>query len=154
MIMLRDVHGQLVHILLVEDSPTDVMLTREAMEQYKVLNPLDIVEDGVDAMDYLKRRGKYADQETTRPGLIILDLNLPRMSGREVLYELKQDPELHNIPVVVLTTSKSEEDVIKSYCLHANCYITKPVDFAKFIDVVRSINEFWFGVVTLPPVRS
>ena len=151
--MLRDDSGKLVHILLVEDSPTDVMLTREAMEQYKVLNPLDIVEDGVDAMDYLKGRGKYADKQVTRPGLIILDLNLPRMSGREVLYELKQDPELSNIPVVVLTTSKSEEDVVKSYCLHANCYITKPVDFAKFIDVVRSINDFWFGVVTLPPVR-
>ncbi|HVW50191.1 MAG TPA: response regulator [Trinickia sp.] len=152
--MLRDGSGNLVHILLVEDSPTDVMLTREAMEQYKVLNPLDIVDDGVDAMDYLKGRGKYADREPTRPGLIILDLNLPRMSGREVLFELKQDPELRNIPVVVLTTSKSEEDVMKSYCLHANCFITKPVDFSKFIDVVRSINEFWFGVVTLPPVRS
>lgn len=151
--MLRDEGGNLVHILLVEDSPTDVMLTREAMEQYKVLNPLDIVEDGVDAMDYLKGRGKYEGRERALPGLIILDLNLPRMSGREVLYELKQDPELRNIPVVVLTTSKSEEDVVKSYCLHANCYITKPVDFAKFIDVVRSINEFWFGVVTLPPVR-
>jgi CheY-like chemotaxis protein len=151
--MLRDESGKLVHILLVEDSPTDVMLTREAMEQYKVLNPLDIVEDGVDAMDYLRGRGKYAGKPVARPGLIILDLNLPRMSGREVLYELKQDPELRNIPVVVLTTSKSEEDVVKSYCLHANCYITKPVDFAKFIDVVRSINEFWFGVVTLPPVR-
>ncbi|WP_206956494.1 response regulator [Trinickia acidisoli] len=152
--MLRDDSGKLVHILLVEDSPTDVMLTKEAMEQYKVLNPLDIVEDGVDAMDYLKGRGRYADNPPTRPGLIILDLNLPRMSGREVLSELKNDPELRNIPVVVLTTSKSEEDVVKSYCLHANCYITKPVDFAKFIDVVRSINEFWFGVVTLPPVRS
>jgi CheY-like chemotaxis protein len=151
--MLRDESGKLVHILLVEDSPTDVMLTREAMEQYKVLNPLDIVEDGVDAMDYLRGRGKYAGKPVARPGLLILDLNLPRMSGREVLYELKQDPELRNIPVVVLTTSKSEEDVVKSYCLHANCYITKPVDFAKFIDVVRSINEFWFGVVTLPPVR-
>ncbi|WP_116141029.1 response regulator [Trinickia diaoshuihuensis] len=152
--MLRDDGGKLVHILLVEDSPTDVMLTREAMEQYKVLNPLDIVEDGVDAMDYLNGRGKYAGREPARPGLIILDLNLPRMSGREVLYELKQDPELRNIPVVVLTTSKSEEDVVKSYCLHANCYITKPVDFSKFIDVVRSISDFWFGVVTLPPVRS
>lgn len=152
--MLRDDSGKLVHILLVEDSPTDVMLTREAMEQYKVLNPLDIVEDGVDAMDYLKGRGRYADREPARPGLIILDLNLPRMSGREVLYELKQDPELRNIPVVVLTTSKSEEDVVKSYCLHANCYISKPVDFSKFIDVVRSISDFWFGVVTLPPVRS
>ena len=152
--MLRDESGQLVHILLVEDSPTDVMLTKEAMEQYKVLNPLDIVEDGVDAMDYLNGRGKYAGQQPARPGLIILDLNLPRMSGSEVLYELKNDPELRNIPVVVLTTSKSEQDVAKSYCLHANCYITKPVDFAKFIDVVRSIKEFWFGVVTLPPVRS
>ena len=152
--MLRDDNGQLVHILLVEDSPTDVMLTREAMEPYKVLNPLDIVEDGVEAMDYLKGRGKYADSRPPRPGLIILDLNLTRMSGREVLYELKQDPDLRNIPVVVLTTSKSEEDVIKSYCLHANCYITKPVDFSKFIEVVRSISDFWFGVVTLPPVRS
>ncbi len=152
--MLRDDRGNLVHILLVEDSPTDVMLTREAMEQYKVVNPLDIVEDGVEAMDYLKGRGHYAERGPVHPGLIILDLNLPRMSGREVLYELKQDPELRNIPVVVLTTSKSEEDVIKSYCLHANCYITKPVDFARFIDVVRSINDFWFGVVTLPPVRS
>lgn len=152
--MLSDESGKLVHILLVEDSPTDVMLTREAMEQYKILNPLDLVEDGVEAMDYLKGRGKYADRETVRPGLIILDLNLPRMSGREVLYELKNDPELRKIPVVVLTTSKSEEDVLKSYCLHANCYITKPVDFAKFIEVVRSINEFWLGVVTLPPVRS
>ncbi len=152
--MLSDESGKLVHILLVEDSPTDVMLTREAMEQYKILNPLDLVEDGVEAMDYLKGRGKYADREAVRPGLIILDLNLPRMSGREVLYELKNDPELRKIPVVVLTTSKSEEDVLKSYCLHANCYITKPVDFAKFIEVVRSINEFWLGVVTLPPVRS
>jgi len=152
--MLSDESGKLVHILLIEDSPTDVMLTREAMEQYKMLNPLDLVEDGVEAMDYLLGRGKYADRERARPGLIILDLNLPRMSGREVLYELKNDPELRNIPVVVLTTSKSEEDVARAYCLHANCYITKPVDFAKFIEVVRSINEFWFGVVTLPPVRS
>jgi CheY-like chemotaxis protein len=154
MLMLSDESGKLVHILLIEDSPTDVMLTREAMEQYKMLNPLDLVEDGVEAMDYLLGRGKYADRERARPGLIILDLNLPRMSGREVLYELKNDPELRNIPVVVLTTSKSEEDVARAYCLHANCYITKPVDFAKFIEVVRSINEFWFGVVTLPPVRS
>ncbi len=151
--MLHDESGKLVHILLVEDSPTDVMLTREAMEQYKVVNPLHIVEDGVEAMDYLKGRGKYVNQHVHHPGLIILDLNLPRMSGREVLYELKHDPELRNIPVVVLTTSKSEEDVVKSYCLHANCYITKPVDFAKFIDVVRSISDFWFGVVTLPPSR-
>ncbi|RKP43905.1 response regulator [Trinickia fusca] len=148
--MLRDASGSLIHILLVEDSPTDVMLTLEAMEQYKVANPLDIVEDGVEAMTYLKREGKYAD--ASRPGLIILDLNLPRKSGREVLRDLKSDPEFMNIPVVILTTSKSEEDVARSYGLHANCYVTKPVDFNKFIDVVHSINEFWFGVVTLPPV--
>lgn len=149
--MLCDANGNLVHILLVEDSPTDVMLTREAMEQYKVLNPLHIAEDGVEAMAYLKREGKYAS--ASRPGLIILDLNLPRKSGSEVLRDLKSDPELMNIPVVILTTSKSEEDVAKSYGLHANCYITKPVDFEKFIQVVRSINDFWFGVVTLPPVK-
>jgi CheY-like chemotaxis protein len=150
--MLRDQTGNLIHILLVEDSPTDVMLTREAMEQYKLANPLDIVEDGIEAMEYLRQEGRFKD--APRPGLVILDLNLPRKNGREVLYEMKNDPHLRNIPVVVLTTSKSEEDVVKSYCLHANCYITKPVDFARFIDVVRSINDFWFGVVTLPPAQS
>ena len=150
--MLSDPTGNLIHILLVEDSPTDVMLTREAMDQYKLANPLDIVEDGIEAMEYLRQEGRFKD--APRPGLVILDLNLPRKNGREVLYEMKNDPHLRNIPVVVLTTSKSEEDVIKSYCLHANCYITKPVDFARFIDVVRMINDFWFGVVTLPPVQS
>ena len=150
--MLSDPTGNLIHILLVEDSPTDVMLTREAMDQYKLANPLDIVEDGIEAMEYLRQEGRFKD--APRPGLVILDLNLPRKNGREVLYEMKSDPHLRNIPVVVLTTSKSEEDVIKSYCLHANCYITKPVDFARFIDVVRMINDFWFGVVTLPPVQS
>ena len=150
--MLSDPTGNLIHILLVEDSPTDVMLTREAMDQYKIANPLEIVEDGIEAMEYLRQEGRFKD--APRPGLVILDLNLPRKNGREVLYEMKNDPHLRNIPVVVLTTSKSEEDVIKSYCLHANCYITKPVDFARFIDVVRMINDFWFGVVTLPPVQS
>jgi len=150
--MLSDPTGNLIHILLVEDSPTDVMLTREAMDQYKIANPLEIVEDGIEAMEYLRQEGRFKD--APRPGLVILDLNLPRKNGREVLYEMKSDPHLRNIPVVVLTTSKSEEDVIKSYCLHANCYITKPVDFARFIDVVRMINDFWFGVVTLPPVQS
>lgn len=110
------------------------------------------MEDGEEALAYLRREHPY--ESAPRPGLIILDLNLPRKSGREVLEDLKKDPELKTIPVVVLTTSKSGEDVVKSYCLHANCYITKPVDFAKFIDVVRSINDFWFGVVTLPPVQS
>jgi CheY-like chemotaxis protein len=116
-----------------------------------LLNPLHVVEDGVAALEYLKRDGGHS--AAPRPGLILLDLNLPRKSGREVLEELKSDPALMNIPVVVLTTSKSEEDVVKSYGLHANCYITKPVDFAKFTDVIRTISEFWFGVVTLPPVK-
>ncbi|AWV00229.1 response regulator [Burkholderia sp. JP2-270] len=142
----------LVDILLVEDSPTDVMMTREGLEYYKVLNPLKVVEDGVAAMSYLRGEGPY--QGARRPGLIILDLNLPKKSGREVLQELKDDPELRKIPVVILTTSKSEEDVVKSYGLHANCYITKPVDFTKFADVVRRISDFWFGVVTLPPARQ
>jgi CheY-like chemotaxis protein len=148
--MRVDASGNLVHILLVEDSPTDVMMTREALEHHKVLNPLHVVEDGVAATEYLQHVSR--DRPAHLPGLIILDLNLPRKSGREVLKELKADPILMNIPVVVLTSSKSEEDVAKSYGLHANCYITKPVDFAKFIEVVRTINEFWFGVVTLPRV--
>lgn len=150
--MPSDATDNLIHILLVEDSPTDVMMTREALEYYKVLNPLHVAEDGVQAMEYLRREGRYRD--APRPGLIILDLNLPRKSGREVLQELKADAELMTIPVVVLTTSKSEEDVARTYGLHANCYVTKPVDFAKFVDVVRTISEFWFGVVTLPPAKS
>jgi CheY-like chemotaxis protein len=150
--MLVDAKGNLVDILLVEDSPTDVMMTREALEYYKVLNPLQVVEDGVTAMEYLRRQGRYATAR--RPGMIILDLNLPKKSGREVLEELKADPELGTIPVVILTTSKAEEDVVRSYGLHANCYINKPVDFSKFTDVVRSINDFWLGVVTLPPIKQ
>jgi len=142
----------LIHILLVEDSPTDVMITREAFDYYKLLNPLHVADDGVAAMEFLRREGRHSD--APRPGLIILDLNLPKKSGREVLQELKADPDLMNIPVVVLTTSKSEEDVAKTYGLHANCYITKPVDFIRFTEVVRRISEFWFGVVTLPPTRS
>lgn len=147
--MVTNASDNILHILLVEDSPTDVMMTREALEYYKVLNPLHVVNDGVEAMEYLRREGRHC--AAPRPGLIILDLNLPRKSGREVLEDVKIDPELRNIPVVVLTTSKSEEDVARSYGLHANCYITKPVDFTKFADVVRSISEFWFGIVTLPP---
>ncbi|WP_028214095.1 response regulator [Paraburkholderia mimosarum] len=150
--MLSDATDDLIHILLVEDSPTDVMMTREALDYYKVANPLHVAEDGVVAMEFLRREGKHG--AAPRPGLIILDLNLPRKSGREVLQELKADPDLMHIPVVVLTTSKSEEDVARTYGLHANCYIAKPVDFAKFGDVVRTIKDFWFGVVTLPPVRS
>lgn len=150
--MLSDSADDLIHILLVEDSPTDVMMTREALEYYKVLNPLHVAEDGVAAMEYLRRKGKHS--AAPRPGLIILDLNLPKKSGREVLEELKADPDLMRIPVVVLTTSKSEEDVARTYGLHANCYITKPVDFVKFVEVVRSIKDFWFGVVTLPAAKS
>lgn len=143
---------EVVHILLVEDNPTDVMMIKEAFSHHKVLNPLHVAEDGVAAMQYLKREGEFSS--ATPPGLIILDLNLPRKSGREVLEEIKADPDLRAIPVVVLTTSKAEEDVLRSYGLHANCYIAKPVDFPKFIDVVRTINDFWFGVVTLPPVKQ
>ncbi len=135
-------------ILLVEDSPSDVLMTREALKNAKVLNNLHVVEDGVEAMDFLRKKGKYAD--APRPHLILLDLNLPRKSGREVLAEMKSDPVLGVIPVVVLTTSQAEADVLQAYGLHANCYVTKPVEFANFASVIRSIEKFWFTVVTLP----
>ena len=150
--MLPQVTDNLTPILLIEDSPTDVLMTREAFDYFKILNPLHVSRDGVEAMDFLRRKGRHHD--APRPGLIILDLNLPKKSGREVLQELKSDPELMSIPVIVLTTSKSEEDVSKTYGLHANCYITKPVDFTMFVDVLRRINDFWFSVVTLPPSTS
>ncbi|CAB3702254.1 response regulator [Trinickia soli] len=146
--MADDRVGEIVEILLVEDSPADVMLTRDAFDYHKVLNPLRVVEDGVDALAYLRREGRYAHCKL--PSLIILDLNLPRMSGREVLMEIKRDPVLQCIPVVILTTSTSEEDILGTYAHYANCYITKPVDFDKFVHVIRSIREFWCGVVTLP----
>lgn len=142
----------LVEILLVEDSPTDILMTREALEYNKILNPLRVVENGVEALDYLNRRGQYASAR--RPGLILLDLNLPGLSGAEVLEAIKSNPELRNIPVVVLTTSAAEQDIVKSYRLHANCYISKPVELSKLVDVVRDVTEFWFGVVTLPPVSA
>lgn len=137
-----------IEILLVEDSPTDVLMTREALQYGKILNNLHVVENGVDAMSFLRRQGTHAT--APRPDVILLDLNLPRKDGREVLAEIKADPALKIIPVVVLTTSKAEEDVLKAYGLHANCYITKPVDFPRFAEVVRSIEQFWFTVVTLP----
>ncbi|MGD0078672.1 MAG: response regulator [Sedimentisphaerales bacterium] len=137
-----------VEILLVEDSPSDAALTIEALEAGKVANKLTLVEDGVEAMDFLRRRGKHA--KATRPDLIMLDLNLPRKDGREVLVEIKNDPDLKVIPIIVLTTSRSDKDVLQSYQLNANCYITKPVDFTQFIDVVKSIEKFWLTVVTLP----
>ena len=137
-----------IEILLVEDSPTDALLTREALEYSKALNTIHHVEDGVEALAFLRREGRYSGM--SRPGLILLDLNLPKKSGLEVLAEIKADPGLKSIPVAVLTTSKAEQDVVRSYGLYANCFVTKPVDFGQFIEVVRSINDFWFSVVTLP----
>ena len=138
-----------IRILLVEDNPGDVRLTREALKDGKVENPLDTVKDGVEALAYLRQEGQYADR--LLPGLILLDLNLPRMDGREVLAAIKSDPKLMNIPVVVLTTSEAEQDIVRSYHLHANCFITKPVNFEQFSSVVKAIDNFWLSVVTLPP---
>lgn len=138
-----------VVILLVEDNPGDIVLTREALVDSKVVIDLHVVEDGVQAMEFLQRDGVYAD--APRPDLILLDLNLPRKDGREVLAEMKADPQLCHIPVVVLTTSEADEDILRSYRLHASCYVTKPVDFEQFARVVKSIEGFWFTVVQLPP---
>jgi CheY-like chemotaxis protein len=137
-----------IEVLLVEDDPGDVLLIEEAFEFNKVRNNLSVVSDGVEALAYLRREGRYTDAR--RPGLVLLDLNLPRKDGREVLAEVKEDAELRSIPVVVLTTSKAEEDVLRSYDLHANAYVTKPVDFDRFIEVVRQIDEFFVSVVRLP----
>ena len=137
-----------VEILLVEDNPGDVRLTREALKEGKVYSNLHWAQDGVEALEFLRRQGKFAD--VPRPDIILLDLNLPRKDGREVLFEIKNDDDLKRIPVVILTTSKAEEDVLRSYELHANCYVTKPVDLEKFIVVVQSIDRFWLTVVTLP----
>jgi two-component system, chemotaxis family, response regulator Rcp1 len=137
-----------IEILLIEDSPSDVALTVEALQAGKIANNLNRVADGVEAIDYLRQRGKYA--KAPRPDLIMLDLNLPRKDGRDVLRELKTDPSLKLIPIIVLTTSRADKDVLQSYELNANCYITKPVDFEHFIEVVKSIENFWLTVVTLP----
>jgi len=137
-----------VEVLLVEDDPGDVLMTREAFEDYKVANQLHVVQDGADGMAFLRREGDYAG--APRPDLVLLDLNLPRMDGREVLEAIKGDAELASIPVVVLTTSEAEEDVLRSYSLHANAYVTKPVDFERFIEVVRQIDDFFVTVVRLP----
>ena len=137
-----------IDVLLVEDDPGDVLMTREAFEHNKVRNRLSVVADGVSALEFLRKEGQYADAPT--PDLVLLDLNLPRMDGREVLEALKSDAAMRSIPVVVLTTSEAEEDVVRSYSLHANAYVTKPVDFDRFIDVVRQIDEFFVEVVRLP----
>ncbi len=142
------IEGRPIEILLVEDNPGDVRLTREAFKEAKVRNNLHAVGDGVEAMEFLRREGEHAS--APRPDLILLDLNLPRKDGREVLAEVKEDPELRRIPVVILTTSKAEEDIARTYDLHANCYIAKPVDFDRFIDVVKKIEGFWLTVVKLP----
>ncbi|HKU72217.1 MAG TPA: response regulator [Burkholderiales bacterium] len=140
-----------VEILLVEDNPGDVRLTREALKEGKVYSNLHWAKDGVEALQFLKREGKH--DTAPRPDIILLDLNLPKKDGREVLAVIKKDSVLKHIPVVVLTTSEAEEDVLKSYELHANCYVTKPVDLEKFIHVVQSIDRFWLTVVTLPPTE-
>ncbi len=137
-----------VEILLVEDNPGDVRLAREVLKEGKISNILHVAADGVEAMAFLRREGRHAD--AARPDLVLLDLNLPRMDGREVLKEIKKDPDLRRIPVVVLTTSHDEADVFRTYDLHANCYITKPIDLEQFIGVVRAIESFWLSIVKLP----
>lgn len=139
---------RLVQILMVEDNEGDVLLTTEALKEAKVANNVSVARDGVEAMEFLRRQGAFAS--APRPDLILLDLNLPRRDGRQVLADLKGDPELRNIPVVVLTSSKAEQDIVKMYDLHANCYIVKPVDFQNLMQVVKSIENFWLTVVRLP----
>ena len=137
-----------IQVLLVDDSPADVRLTREALSEGKISSELNVVGDGVEALRFLRRQGAYAN--VPRPDLVLLDLNLPRKSGREVLEEIKSDPDLRRIPVMVLTTSRADEDLNVAYSLHANCYVRKPVNLDEFLDVVRSIEQFWFTIVTLP----
>jgi len=140
--------GEPIEVLLVEDSPDDADLTMDALRNGRVRNRITHVEDGVQAMAFLRREGKYAD--APRPDLILLDLNLPRKSGREVLAEVKQDPDLRRIPVVIMTSSDDEKDILAAYNLYVNCYVTKPVDLDQFIGVVKSIEQFWFTIVKLP----
>jgi CheY-like chemotaxis protein len=140
--------GRPAEVLLVEDNPGDVRLTQEVLREGKISNRLSVATDGVEALAFLRRQDAHAD--APRPDLILLDLNLPKKDGREVLAELKEDEALRQIPVIILTTSKAEEDIIKSYELYANCYITKPVDFDQFVNVVRSIEDFWLCLVRLP----
>jgi chemotaxis family two-component system response regulator Rcp1 len=140
--------GQQIEILLVEDNPADVRLTIEALKEGKIKNNLHVAEDGEEALDFLYKRNHF--ENAIRPDVILLDLNLPKVHGREVLKTIKEDEDLRRIPVVILTTSKAEEDIVRSYDLHANCYVTKPLDLPQFIDVVKTIEDFWFTVVKLP----
>ena len=146
--MKTNINHKQIEILLVEDSPADVLITREALSEAKVINTIHVAEDGVEALEFLYNRGKFAS--APRPDLIMLDLNLPRKNGREVLEWIKGDPNLKSIPVIVLTTSSAEEDILRSYNLHANCYVVKPVEFNEFVRAVQSIRQFWFSVVSLP----
>jgi CheY-like chemotaxis protein len=148
--MIRGLNGRPVEILLVEDNEGDIGLVEEVFQEGRINNNLSVAEDGEEAMMFLRNEGQFA--KATRPDLILLDLNLPGMDGREVLKEVKEDDDLKKIPVVVLTTSKAEEDILKSYDLHANSYITKPVDFNQFMNVIKSIESFWLEVVKLPSV--
>jgi CheY-like chemotaxis protein len=141
--------GQAVHVLLVEDDPGDVLMTREAFEHYKLRNVLHVVTDGEQALQFLRRSGDYSG--APRPGLILLDLNLPRVDGLEVLAEIKADPVLKVIPVVILTTSQAQQDVLRSYALHANAYVSKPVDFERFMEAIRQIDNFFVTLVKLAP---
>ena len=138
-----------IEILLVEDNPGDVRLTREAFKEFKIRNVLHVVEDGVEALAFLNKEGKYAD--AARPDLILLDLNLPKKNGREVLVEIKADPDLKRIPVVILTVSSEDRDILEAYNKYVNCYIVKPVDLDQFLKVVKSIEDFWLTIVKLPP---
>ena len=147
--MTNTLQPNIIDILLVEDSPADVLITREALTEARLFNTIHVAEDGVVALEFLRRQGRFAD--APRPDLILLDLNLPRKHGREVLAEIKADEALKSIPVVVLTTSSAEEDIIRSYNLHANCYVVKPVEFDSFVKAVQSIRQFWFTIVALPP---
>ena len=146
--MTSRTHTKNIEILLVEDSPADILITREAFQDARLMNTIHVVEDGVQALEFLRREGNYAS--APRPDLILLDLNLPRKNGREVLAEIKETAEFKSIPVVVLTTSNADEDILKAYDLHANCYVIKPVGFDNFLKAVQSIENFWFSVVVLP----
>lgn len=140
-----------INILLVEDNPGDIELTLEAFSEAKLKNPIHVVNDGVEAMAFLRKEGKYSNEST--PDLVLLDLNMPRKDGREVLTEIRNDPDLTIIPVIILTTSDNELDILRSYELHANCYIKKPVNFEKFVDVIKQVEGFWLSVVRLPRKR-
>jgi chemotaxis family two-component system response regulator Rcp1 len=144
--------GRPIEILLVEDNPADVRMTLEILKEAKVRNTLTVVGDGNEALDLLRRVGKYS--QAVQPDLILLDLNLPKKDGKQVLAEIKADPILRRIPVVILTSSNAEEDIVKSYSLYANCYVTKPVDLEQFVKVVKSIEDFWLTIVKLPPGKT